>query len=79
VIVALVSWRMARAWRARAHERGDPATPGTESEDARRLAAGGEEEDVSLESLTVGDRLRVRPGRKDPGRRPHRQRSIERR
>src|SRR6202011_2694647 len=28
---------------------------------ARRLTAGGEEEDVSLESLAVGDRLRVRP------------------
>ena len=33
---------------------------------ARRLAAGGEEEDVSLESLAVGDRLRVRPGEKIP-------------
>ncbi len=33
---------------------------------ARRLAAGGEEEDVSLESLVVGDRLRVRPGEKIP-------------
>jgi Cu+-exporting ATPase len=33
---------------------------------ARRLAAGDEEEDVSLESLVVGDRLRVRPGEKIP-------------
>jgi Cu+-exporting ATPase len=33
---------------------------------ARRLAAGGEEEDVPLESLAVGDRLRVRPGEKIP-------------
>src|SRR5260370_30452235 len=37
---------------------------------ARRLAAGGEEEDVSLESLAVGDRLRVRPGEKIPVARP---------
>jgi Cu+-exporting ATPase len=33
---------------------------------ARRVAANGEEEDVPLESLTVGDRLRVRPGEKVP-------------
>jgi Cu+-exporting ATPase len=33
---------------------------------ARRIAANGEEEDVSLESLTVGNRLRVRPGEKIP-------------
>jgi Cu+-exporting ATPase len=33
---------------------------------AHRLAANGEEEDVPLESLTVGDRLRVRPGEKIP-------------
>ena len=33
---------------------------------ARRIAAGGEEEDVPLESLTVGDRVRVRPGEKIP-------------
>jgi Cu+-exporting ATPase len=33
---------------------------------ARRLAANGEEEDVPLESLSVGDRLRVRPGEKFP-------------
>ena len=33
---------------------------------ARRLAANGEEEDVPLESITVGDRLRVRPGEKIP-------------
>ena len=33
---------------------------------ARRLAAGGEEEDVAIESLVVGDRLRVRPGEKIP-------------
>jgi Cu+-exporting ATPase len=33
---------------------------------ARRIAAGGEEEDVPLESLAVGDRLRVRPGEKIP-------------
>jgi Cu+-exporting ATPase len=33
---------------------------------ARRVAANGEEEDVPLESLTVGDRLRVRPGEKIP-------------
>jgi P-type Cu+ transporter len=31
---------------------------------ARRVAANGEEEDVPLESLAVGDRLRVRPGEK---------------
>src|SRR6202790_2785200 len=34
---------------------------------ARRVTAGGGEEDVSLESLAVGDRLRVRPGEKIPG------------
>jgi P-type Cu+ transporter len=33
---------------------------------AHRLAANGEEEDVPLESLIVGDRLRVRPGEKIP-------------
>jgi Cu+-exporting ATPase len=33
---------------------------------ARRIAANGEEEDVPLESLTVGNRLRVRPGEKIP-------------
>jgi Cu+-exporting ATPase len=33
---------------------------------ARRIAAGGEDEDVPLESLAVGDRLRVRPGEKIP-------------
>lgn len=33
---------------------------------ARRIAASGEEEDVALESLTVGDRVRVRPGEKIP-------------
>ena len=33
---------------------------------ARRLAANREEEDVPLESITVGDRLRVRPGEKIP-------------
>jgi Cu+-exporting ATPase len=33
---------------------------------ARRVAANGEEEDVPLESLAVGDRLRVRPGEKIP-------------
>jgi Cu+-exporting ATPase len=33
---------------------------------ARRVAADGEERDVPLESLTVGDRLRVRPGEKIP-------------
>jgi Cu+-exporting ATPase len=33
---------------------------------ARRIAAGGEEEDVPLESLMAGDRVRVRPGEKIP-------------
>ena len=33
---------------------------------AHRIAANGEEEDVAFESLTVGDRLRVRPGEKIP-------------
>jgi Cu+-exporting ATPase len=33
---------------------------------AHRLAANAEEEDVPLESITVGDRLRVRPGEKIP-------------
>jgi Cu+-exporting ATPase len=33
---------------------------------ARRVASGGEEQDVPLESLEVGDRLRVRPGEKIP-------------
>jgi len=33
---------------------------------AHRLAASAEEEDVPLESITVGDRLRVRPGEKIP-------------
>jgi P-type Cu+ transporter len=33
---------------------------------ARRIAANGDEEDVAFESLTVGDRLRVRPGEKIP-------------
>ena len=33
---------------------------------ARRIAASGEEEDVPLESLAVGDRLRVRPGERIP-------------
>ena len=33
---------------------------------ARRIVGGGEEEDVPLESLAVGDRLRVRPGEKIP-------------
>jgi Cu+-exporting ATPase len=33
---------------------------------AHRLGANGEEEDVPLESLIIGDRLRVRPGEKIP-------------
>src|SRR5207302_9177576 len=33
---------------------------------ARRIAPDGEEADVSLESLAVGDRIRVRPGEKIP-------------
>ena len=33
---------------------------------ARRLGSGGTEEDVPLESVQVGDRLRVRPGEKIP-------------
>jgi Cu+-exporting ATPase len=33
---------------------------------AHRIAADGDEEDVAFESLTVGDRLRVRPGEKIP-------------
>ena len=33
---------------------------------AHRIAAGGEEADVPLESVAVGDRLRVRPGEKIP-------------
>jgi Cu+-exporting ATPase len=33
---------------------------------ARRITASGEEEDIPLESLAVGDRLRVRPGEKIP-------------
>jgi Cu+-exporting ATPase len=33
---------------------------------ARRIAAGGAEEDVPLDSVQVGDRLRVRPGEKVP-------------
>jgi P-type Cu+ transporter len=33
---------------------------------ARRISADGEEEDVSLDVLAIGDRLRVRPGEKIP-------------
>jgi Cu+-exporting ATPase len=33
---------------------------------ARRLKADGSDEDVSLEAVVVGDRLRVRPGEKVP-------------
>jgi Cu+-exporting ATPase len=33
---------------------------------ARRLVAGGDDEDVSVERIQVGDRLRVRPGEKLP-------------
>src|SRR5258708_21333196 len=33
---------------------------------ARRLGKGGTEEDVPLDQLRVGDRLRVRPGEKVP-------------
>jgi len=33
---------------------------------ARRIGAGGEEEDVALDALVVGDRLRVRPGERVP-------------
>jgi P-type Cu+ transporter len=33
---------------------------------ARRIAASGEEEDIPLESLAVGDQVRVRPGEKIP-------------
>jgi Cu+-exporting ATPase len=33
---------------------------------AHRIAASGEEEDIPFDSLTVGDRLRVRPGEKIP-------------
>ena len=36
---------------------------------ARRLRPDGAEEDVPLEHVQVGDRLRVRPGEKSPGRR----------
>jgi Cu+-exporting ATPase len=33
---------------------------------ARRIGAGGEEEDVALEALAIGDHVRVRPGEKIP-------------
>jgi Cu+-exporting ATPase len=39
---------------------------GLQAKTARRIKAGGEEEDVPLEDLAVGDRLRVRPGEKVP-------------
>lgn len=39
---------------------------GMAAKSARRLRAAGGEEDVPLEAVTVGDRLRVRPGEKVP-------------
>jgi P-type Cu+ transporter len=39
---------------------------GLAAKSARRLAADGSEEDIALEAVAVGDRLRVRPGEKVP-------------
>ncbi len=39
---------------------------GLAAKTARRIGDGGQEEDVSLEAVQIGDRLRVRPGEKIP-------------
>jgi P-type Cu+ transporter len=39
---------------------------GLAAKTARRIGAGGEEEDVAIEALMVGDHVRVRPGEKVP-------------
>src|ERR1700737_1730870 len=57
---------MARACRAGAHQGGGPPPPGLTPKTPHPPAPGGEEEDVPLESLGVGDQLRVRPGEKIP-------------
>ena len=43
---------------------------------ARRVRADGADEDIGLEAVAVGDRLRVRPGRENPGRRRARSRAA---
>ncbi len=58
--------RVARACSARAHECSDPATAGSRAEDSAADQQDGSEEDVPLESLAPGDRVRVRPGEKIP-------------
>jgi Cu+-exporting ATPase len=45
---------------------------------ARRLKADGTDEEVALDAIGVGDRLRVRPGRESAGRRRGRPRAAPR-
>jgi Cu+-exporting ATPase len=66
-IVTLVLLGQVLELRARAATSGAiRALLGLSSERARRLEGGGREEDVPLERVEVGDRLRVRPGERVP-------------
>jgi len=67
VIVTLVILGDVLEQRARQRTGGAiKALLGLQAKTARRLAADGTEADVAIESVAVGDRLRVRPGEKIP-------------
>ena len=67
VIVTLILLGQVLELRARSKtSRALSALLGMSAKHARRLGPGGEEQDVPLEQVRVGDRLRVRPGEKVP-------------
>lgn len=67
VIVTLILLGQVLELRARSRtSQAIQALLGLQATTARRIAADGSEQDVDLESVEVGDRLRVRPGEKIP-------------
>ena len=67
VITVLVLLGQVLELRAREHTSGAiKALLGLAPKTARRIAADGQDEEVSLEAVAIGDRLRVRPGEKVP-------------